>query len=806
MSEVQLSLPPSLPPAAPAAPAVTATGTARRRISRACDQCNQFRTRCDGKLPCKRCSDLVLHCDYARQLKKRGKGSNRYASTSVGRTAAAPALSPKPLARPPPTFAEPVVANTSPNSSLDSAADDATMADIAGMHADDGSLVSGSPFLFGNFQLKDSTSLLTGLEGFVPELFTKSAMGSPNAALFAAASGPQSPRQVYKLPYATAGPTLHQGGFGGQSAPPPAHMAALAPPPAHLRAGPSLGLGAASSGDHVYPVLRPILDDLHFMAPSLAADLLEVYFSNTIYGIAHFVRRPSILAVDKPARECSPALLFSFLLVAAHVSDHPAMTATPTSRAMIVDRLKELTLHYLRPLEHSNESGSIDDVMAYIHLGIISSASEFKGASLKWWHAAWGLARVLKLNIENTALAEQVREERRRTWWLLFLVDRHLCLCYNRPISVLDCESTELFRPIDNDVWHSDVDLIPAEMDPTRIKGLYYQVTGPDLFGYFLPLMELLGGIDDLHQLELNPTLRATPELLEPLRRRVRFYLDAFARSLDAYDEECSAKENGGSGARSRLSPSTAADDELGAGGAHTASPGTIARRPLTYGNCWKEYCRCLIHVFHILVAGYWDPIDLLALPPTMVLDSEFASVVGHSLEAVNCIKRILDADQDLRIIPFFFGIQMLQASFTLLYLADVLGGEDVRHACETIVRAHEVCIVTLNTEYQRNFRQIMRGALQSMRHDRRFRHRSPLLGHAHDLAGTYASGPLAASANVAAIAGDIQQRYMQIYGPDGEAPDDGRSAGKDADDGRRRRLDLLALYRWGPGGNGLAV
>lgn len=29
---------------------------ARRRISRACDQCNQFRTRCDGKLPCKRCS------------------------------------------------------------------------------------------------------------------------------------------------------------------------------------------------------------------------------------------------------------------------------------------------------------------------------------------------------------------------------------------------------------------------------------------------------------------------------------------------------------------------------------------------------------------------------------------------------------------------------------------------------------------------------------------------------------------------------------------------------------------------------
>lgn len=27
----------------------------RRRISRACDQCNQLRTKCDGKLPCQHC-------------------------------------------------------------------------------------------------------------------------------------------------------------------------------------------------------------------------------------------------------------------------------------------------------------------------------------------------------------------------------------------------------------------------------------------------------------------------------------------------------------------------------------------------------------------------------------------------------------------------------------------------------------------------------------------------------------------------------------------------------------------------------
>jgi len=31
------------------------SGSVRRRISRACDQCNQLRTKCDGKQPCAHC-------------------------------------------------------------------------------------------------------------------------------------------------------------------------------------------------------------------------------------------------------------------------------------------------------------------------------------------------------------------------------------------------------------------------------------------------------------------------------------------------------------------------------------------------------------------------------------------------------------------------------------------------------------------------------------------------------------------------------------------------------------------------------
>lgn len=91
-----------------------------------------------------------------------------------------------------------------------------------------------------------------------------------------------------------------------------------------------------------------------------------------------------------------------------------------------------------------------------MHLAIVISASEYKAASLRWWNAAWSLARELKLgkevpvtpppepndedapgdaeepmggaypNGQNSPLdaTEEQREERRRIWWLLYTVDR----------------------------------------------------------------------------------------------------------------------------------------------------------------------------------------------------------------------------------------------------------------------------------------------------------------------------------------------------------------------------------------------
>ena len=102
-------------------------------------------------------------------------------------------------------------------------------------------------------------------------------------------------------------------------------------------------------------------------------------------------------------------------------------------------------------------TSTLDDVATYMNLGVVTSASEYKAASLRWWNAAWSLARELKLGRElpqestkdrdadhdadvgmsdcsnsgvhipagtpAAAVVEEMKEERRRLWWLLYMIE-----------------------------------------------------------------------------------------------------------------------------------------------------------------------------------------------------------------------------------------------------------------------------------------------------------------------------------------------------------------------------------------------
>jgi hypothetical protein len=111
-------------------------------------------------------------------------------------------------------------------------------------------------------------------------------------------------------------------------------------------------------------------------------------------------------------------------------------------------------------------AGEIDDVLTFILLSIAVSGGDFKSDCYKWWSKATRLALSLRLNREDEQCLASVspcanplcscrrdqqnsslvgvehREERRRVFWLLYSLDRHLSLSFNTFVSIPDayCE------------------------------------------------------------------------------------------------------------------------------------------------------------------------------------------------------------------------------------------------------------------------------------------------------------------------------------------------------------------------------
>ncbi|GAM34853.1 transcription factor XlnR [Talaromyces pinophilus] len=587
------------------------------------------------------------------------------------------------------------------------------------------------------------------------------------------------------------------------------HFTGLTPPvqspgwlhlPAPSVGFPSLNMANGFASTLKYPVLEPLLPHIVSIIPqSLACDLLDLYFAST--SSSHiFPQSP-------------PALLASMLWVAAQTSDAPFLTSPPSARGRVCQKLLELTVNLLRPLIHgptpgetspnyaanavingvalggfgvsmdqlgaqNSATGAVDDVATYIHLATVVSASEYKAASIRWWAAAWSLARELKLGRElpptpsqpqnhdrdnmemepkptrdTSHVTEEEREERRRIWWLLYVMDRHLALCYNRPLTLLDKECEGLLQPMNDDVWHTG-EFANAGY---RRAGPSFECTGHGMFGYFLPLMTMLGEIVDLNHARNHPRFgihfRTSGEW-DSHTVEITRQLDVYEQSLREFETRHTASLGIGNEGAAEAGFNAAAPtgiDHVSPSARSSSTVGSRVNESLMQTKMVVAYGTYLMHVLHILLVGKWDPISLLDDNDLWISSEAFITAMGHAVKAAEAAADILDYDPDLSFMPFFFGIYLLQGSFLLLLTADKLQGDadpSVVRACETIVRAHEACVVTLNTEYQRNFRKVMRSALAQVR---------------------------------------------------GRVPDD-------FGEQQQRRREVLALYRWTGDGSGLAL
>lgn len=218
--------------------------------------------------------------------------------------------------------------------------------------------------------------------------------------------------------------------------------------------------------------------------------------------------------------------------------------------------------------------------------------------------------------------------------------------------------------------------------------------------------MTILGEIVDLNHARNHPrfglTFRNGTEWDEQ-EQEIANQLDAYGQSLRELEARFAANLN--SNADANENGPEQPHNDITTPSVHSVSTNSSRMtESIMQTKIVLAYGTHIMHVLHILLTGRWDPISLLDDNDLWISSQSFITATGHAVSAAEALSDILEYDPDLSFMPFFFGVYLLQGSFLLLLIADKLQGDassSVVKACETIVRAHEACVVTLNTEYQ---------------------------------------------------------------------------------------------------------
>lgn len=508
------------------------------------------------------------------------------------------------------------------------------------------------------------------------------------------------------------------------------------------------------------PLLEGIIDadeacellEFYFAQPGSS-----LFKSASPYILTHVLRKRSLLHPTKP-RPITPALTCTMLWVSAQTADIPHLLL-PGQRNTVCEALRRLCMRLVQSrdrdcwdrlpggklverylsipratpasnrtstfLENDPPENTIDDVLTFILICIVVSGSDFKTDCQVWWNKAVRLMYFMGLNRQDMKCSSsgascltsscrcgqsesfstsldllEAQEESRRVFWLLFCLDRHLALSYNSAMCIGDDEC-QVYTPLSEDVWNS-LESAPMELLTARTYGPPTLVTGTGLFDWFLPLMAILGDVIQVHHRKLHPRFGSLND--EDAVSLIEASLDNCARSISEIE---SRFETGGLDgaipASEFLSPSSGYQDTP------FSQPFDAAMSYRPRGRAQAQlvtvYGTFILHVIHVLLHGKWDAVSMLENDDGWITSVQFMKCASHAISASEAVSQILRCDPELTFMPYLFGIYLLHGSFILLLFADrmpQLGpNKSVETACETIIRAHEVCVVTLSTEFQ---------------------------------------------------------------------------------------------------------
>ncbi|KAH0424761.1 hypothetical protein KCU90_g8210, partial [Aureobasidium melanogenum] len=427
-----------------------------------------------------------------------------------------------------------------------------------------------------------------------------------------------------------------------------------------------------SSQERHYPVLNPLLPMLReFMPDALSFSLLEAYFElwslhgapKNLFVPCSVFQKHSFLTQINP-RRTSKVLLASMLWLSAQNADIPLLSSSSGKRKYIRRKLLQLVTNLLKPLSEMAFSGYeglndvspggtssqyLDECMAYVHLAMVTSASAFTRASLRWWNLAFSLAREIDLHQplpdqdgyspEETIYSASAQEcpgsdmrsgarevpgknsplaeERKRVWFFLYSMDRHISFFFNKPLSLLDSECSSLERPISELCWQSEQE----QGEDAVGHGPWYYCTGTDFFQFFTPLMALLGETVYFTLAQNHPRFGISLHTTNDWSN----WRSAIREKLDDY-------KNGISIMRDPAERSQRAESDCSQTSERSQMQAPRYKDPRSA--VVFAYAEFLIPVFHIILEGKWDPLTLLDQQDNWLGSTGFKNVVKHAIDA----------------------------------------------------------------------------------------------------------------------------------------------------------------------------
>jgi hypothetical protein len=536
------------------------------------------------------------------------------------------------------------------------------------------------------------------------------------------------------------------------------------------------------------------------------------------YVLSRIFRKKALLG-QTDHRQLSPALLATILWVSAQTADVKALSL-PGARTKLTDTLLSLVMFLLDPRHRSHQSHqanpdqhptstrangfggmgtdgcagfgvddgdpdqTLDDILTYTLLCICISGGDYKSECVIWRDKAMRLAIRVGLHREDEPCPSvgsactkylcacrvdsddawlprlEAKEERRRVFWLLYALDRHLALSYNQASLHLPDSICEVYSPLPEDIWEN-LETYATDSQFTRILGPPILVSGTSFLEYFLPLMAILGDIMEIHHRRHHPrfgsmddaqAVNAVDEMILACKASVEeigasdveFPLQtpsAFGLDVLRINNIITGQAQAQAQAQAHVQDHLRGDEEelpiedcspTAATGAnsHNAVPHQHQHNQHQHHRQNKQdkavatlvvaYSTHILHVLQVLLHGKWDAISMMDDCDGWITSPAFPRCASHAVAASETLSEILRLDPELVFMPYLLGIYLLHGSFILLLFAErmpQLGpNQSVETACETIIRAHEVCVVTLSTQFQKNFRRIVRSTLHNVR------------------------------------------------------------------------------------------